>query len=243
VAVISQAFADRYFGGEDPVGRRIVRVGTTLTVIGVVDDVRDVTLTQATDPTLYLNYIQQNNQTAPVSLVLRTAGDPLALAPAVRAAVFSVDPAQPVDHLLTLDQFLADSLGPDRFRTTLLAVFAGLALLLSAVGVYGVTARSAAERTREMGVRLAMGAAPSQVWRLVVGQGMAVVLAGVIAGAAAAMPAGLAITRALSGVDAEGAVTGSALPAAVALAGAAFVACALPARRVLRVDPVTVLRE
>ena len=243
VAVISQAFADRWLPGEDPLGRRIVRSGVTLTIIGVVDDVRDVALTQAGDATLYVNYLQQNNQTAPISLVVRAAGDPLALAASVRAAVFSVDPAQPVDHILTLEQFLSDSLGPDRFRTTLLAIFAGLALLLSAVGVYGVTARSAAERSREMGVRLAMGAEPGQIWRLLVGQGMAVVAVGVVAGAAGSLLAGLALTRALAGVDAEGAVAGAALPAAAMLGIAAFIACALPARRVLRVDPVIVLRD
>jgi putative ABC transport system permease protein len=142
---------------------------------------------------------------------------------------------------VTLDRFLADSVGPERFRSTLLGIYAALALLLSAMGVYGVTARSAAERTREMGVRLALGAAPRQIWRLVVGQAMGVVVAGACVGGVAASLSGVALTKVLPGLD--GGAAWSALPAAIALSLAALLACVLPARRALRVDPVIVLRE
>ena len=241
VAVVSESFAKRFWPDADPIGQRVKRGNVLLTVIGVVDDVRDVDLRQPGEPQIYIHYPQSNNQTAPISLVVRTAGDALALAPAVRAAVFAVDPAQPIDHILTLEQFLNDSLGPDRFRTTLLIVFALLALTLAAVGVYGVTARSAAERTREMGVRLALGAEPTGIWWLVIRRGMTAVVLGVLSGAVLAALAGMAVTRWLSGIQSDEYWT--ALPVAGAMAIAAFLACAVPARRIVRVDPVTVLRE
>ncbi|MEO8680541.1 MAG: ADOP family duplicated permease [Vicinamibacterales bacterium] len=241
VAVVSQAFADQFWPGEDPLGRRVHRGTLWFTVIGVVDDVRDVSLSQAEQPTFYLAYAQSNNQTAPISLVVRTAGSPLGVAQAVRAAVFAVDPGQPIDHVLTLEDFLAASAGPERFRGMLLVIFALLALVLSAVGIYGVTARSAGQRTREMGVRLALGAEPSQVWRLIVGEGLRSVIAGMVVGGVAAAGAAALVTRWLPGTQFESPQLMAA--AGVLLAIVALAATALPARRVLRADPLAALRS
>ncbi len=240
VAVVSQSFADRFWPGDDPIGRGVRRANTTLTVIGVVDDVRDVSLGQAAAPTFYVAYAQNNNQTAPIGLVVRSSLSVPALAPAIRAAVFSVDPAQPVDQIIPVAQFLADSAGPERFRSVLLLMLSGLALLLAVVGIYGVTARAAAERQREMGVRLALGASPSQVWQAMVGQSMLPVGAGLAVGAAGATAAALSLAAWLPGTEGGG-VLGAA--AAVILALAAVIAAAIPAQRVAGLDPTTALRR
>ena len=241
VAVVSQAFADKFWRGQDPLGRRVTRGSETFRVIGVVDDVRDVRLSQAEQPTFYINYAQSNNQTAPISLVVRTAGAPLGVAQAVRAAVFSVDRAQPIDHIVTLESFLADTAGPERFRSVLLMIFAVLALILSAVGIYGVTARSAFDRTREMGVRLALGAGPSQIWRLIVGEGMRSVVAGVILGGAAAVGAATLLMRWLPGTELEDPIV--MIAAGALLFAVAIAATAVPGWRVLRADPLAALRS
>ena len=159
VAVVSKLFADQHWPGADPLGRRIRR-GTNprwLTVVGVVGDVSDVGFSQPPAPTVYISFDQNNVAITPVSLVVRTKGDPLALVPSVRAAVFAADPAQPIDSVTTLEQFLGDSLGPQRFRSTLLLVLGGIGLTLAGFGVYGVTARSVEERSRELGVRAGAG--------------------------------------------------------------------------------------
>jgi putative ABC transport system permease protein len=240
VAVVSRSFAERFWPGEDPVGRRIRRNTATLTVIGVVGDVSDVGFGQPPEATLYVSHAQESPAGVPVSLVVRAAGDPLALVPAIRAAIFSLDPALPIDKVTTLEAFLSASLGPERFRSTLLLVFGGLGLLLAAVGIYGVTARSVHERTREVGVRLALGADPVRIWCLVVRRAMAAVVLGLLCGSAAALAAGTLLVRLFPGL--ERAETWAPLPAVVALGLTALVAAALPARRALGVDPVLALR-
>jgi ABC-type antimicrobial peptide transport system permease subunit len=155
--------------------------------------------------------------------------------------VLSVDPAQPLGNVVTVESFLAASLGPQRFRSTLLLAFAGLGLALAVVGIFGVTARGVHERTREVGVRLALGAAPAAVWRLVVGQAMRAVAAGVAAGAALAAAAGLTLMRALPGM--EHARSASAVPAVLLLVVTAFVAAAIPALRAARINPTAALRH
>jgi putative ABC transport system permease protein len=241
VAIVSRQLADRYWPGEDPIGRR-VRRGTTpteLTVIGVVGDVRDVGISQAPEPTFYVPFSQNSVAVTPVSLVLRTGGDPLVSSGAVRAAVFSVDPQQPIDSVSTLEQFLADSLGPQRFRSTLLLALSGIGLALAGLGVYGITSRAVAERTAELGVRLAFGATPTSLAGLVIWQTLRVVLAGLATGAALAVAAVAALLRLLPNLErADAWVTA---PALLVLAVVAVVATIVPARRALSSAPIVAL--
>ena len=242
VAVVSRQLAERHWPGQEAVGRRIRRggQGPWITVVGVVDDVSDVGLGQAPEGTVYIAFAQNNNPTVPIGLVVRTAPDPLALVQAVRAAVFSIDPNLPVSRVGTLESFLEASLAPQRFRALVLTLLAGLGLLLSAVGIYGVTARGVAERTREIGVRLALGSAPRGVLRLVVVQALAAVGIGAAAGAAGGVWLSLLLAKILTGVVEPDAATGAA--AAALLAATALTASVLPAARVLRLDPVRALR-
>jgi ABC-type antimicrobial peptide transport system permease subunit len=208
--------------------------------VGIVDDVYDVGLGQAPEATFYVAYAQNSPPTAAVSLVVRTAGEPRALIRPIRAAVLAVDAAQPLDAVTTFDQFMSDSLGPQRFRSTVLLVLAGLGLTIAGVGIYGLTARSVVERTREVGVRLALGARPGAVWRLIVTQALRAVLLGVVAGIVASVGTTTVLVKLLPDVtlaDPE------ALAAAVAaLVLTALVAAAWPARRAVRIDPVIAMR-
>jgi predicted permease len=242
VVVVSRQFADKYWPGEDPVGRRILR-GTNprpLTGVGVAGDVSDVSLTQAPAPTVYIPFSQNNVATQPVSLVVRTAGEPLAAARAVRAAVLSVDPQQPIDSVATAEQFLADSLGPERFRSTLLLILGGIGLALAGLGVYGVTSRSVTERTQELGVRLALGATPMALARRVVWESMRVVLVGLAAGVVLAAAAIAAMFRLLPNLEQSEAWV--AAPAVLVLTVVAVASAIIPARRAIALTPIGALR-
>jgi putative ABC transport system permease protein len=242
VAIVSKLFAEQHWPGLDPLGRRIQR-GTNprfLTVVGVVGDVSDVGFSQPPAPTVYISFDQNNVAVTPVSLVVRIKGDPLALVAALRAAVFAADPAQPIDSVTTLEQFLGDSLGPQRFRSTLLLVLGGIGLILAALGVYGVTARSVEERSRELGVRQALGASPAGLLGLVVGQALRVVFVGLAVGGAVAAGTGTVLLKTLPNLEqAEG---WWAVPAVTVLAAVAAVAAAIPARRTLTMSPTEALR-
>jgi putative ABC transport system permease protein len=242
VAIVSRRFADQHWPGEDPIGRRIRR-GTNprpLTVIGVVADVSDVGYLQPPAPTVYITFDQNNVAITPVSLVVRTTGAPLALTGALRAAVFSVDPQQPIDSVSTLEQFLNDSLGPQRFRATLLLLLGGIGLALAALGIYGITSRAVEERTAELAVRLALGASPVAVGSMVVWQIMRVVLAGLLVGAALAVGAASLMVDLLPNLeDAERWV--SIVPMLL-LAPVAAAAAIVPARRAISLHPTVALR-
>jgi putative ABC transport system permease protein len=240
VCIVSRSFADRFWPGENALERRVIRARSPVRVVGIVDDVYDVGLGQAPEATVYIPYAQNSPPTAAVSLVVRTASDPRALVAPIRRAVLSVDAAQPLDAVTTLDRFISDSLGPQRFRSTVLLVLAGLGLTIAAVGIYGLTARSVVERAREVGVRLALGARPGAVWRLIVTQAMRAVLLGVVAGVVASAGTTTLIVKVLPDVtlaDPE------ALVAAVgALVVTALAAAAWPARRAVRIDPIVAMR-
>ena len=241
VAIISQSFADKFWPGEDPLGRGITRGTRKVTVVGVVTDVRDVNIGKPSSPTIYVAYYQNNVALTPVSLVIRTAGDPLALASAVRAAVLSVDKLQPIDHVTTVEQFLGDSLGPQKFRSALLIVLAIIGVAIAAVGIYGVTSRAVLERTQELGVRMALGATRASVVRTVVWQTMRAVVGGLAAGGMLAAVAGAVLLRALPDLSRSDAWT--AAPAVMVLAVTAVCAAAIPARHAASLDPLIALRS
>jgi putative ABC transport system permease protein len=242
VVVVSQQLAERHWPGENPIGRRIRRGSQDrwATVVGVVDDVRDVGLAQAAEGTLYQAYAQNNPVTVPIGLVIRTGSDPLNVVNAVRAAVFSVDPELPIHRVATLESFLSDSVKPQRFRAAVLMVLACLGLLLAAVGIYGMTARGVVERTREFGVRIALGSKPRDVVGLVVAQALKSVAVGAAAGIVAGVWLSSALGRLLTNVAEPDVAT--SVGAAGVLAGTAALAAVVPAVRVLRIDPVEALR-
>jgi putative ABC transport system permease protein len=175
-----------------------------------------------------------------VNIVLKTATDPAALAEPLRRAVKEVDPGVAVASITTMDRLIADSIGSSRFFATLVAIFAGLALVLAAVGLYGVMSYAVAQRTPEIGVRLALGAAERQIFRLVVGESLKLAAVGLVLGAAGSVAVGQALKRMLFGVGGTDvltfAVTGTIL------VGVVFVASYLPARRAMRIDPMEALR-
>ncbi|HEX7138579.1 MAG TPA: ABC transporter permease, partial [Vicinamibacterales bacterium] len=240
VVIVSQSFARRYWEDQDPIGRRIRRGTRWFTVVGVVGDVSDVDLLQPPEPTLYGSWAQTSNTNFPIGLVIRTAGNPLDTASAVRTLVAAADPTLALDRIQPLDTFLADSLAPQRFRTTLMVGLAIVGLMLGAIGVAGVTARSIAERMPEFGIRLALGCRGAALWRGTVLEQLRIVAIGAAVGVVLSMAAGRLLGAVLPETDAiDSAVI---VTAAGAVAAAALLAAAIPAARVLRVDPVAVLR-
>jgi predicted permease len=248
VAIVSESLAARFWPGESALGRRLAfgdpgRDGW-VTVVGVVADVRGDLAEPSPEPTAYVPLAQSRFGLFPdwgMDVAVRTQGDPLALAAAVRAVVHDLDPSLPVFAVRTMDGVLAASLAERRLAVSLLGLFAASALVLAAVGVAGVVARSVEERTREIGVRVALGADPARVVRLVVGEGLAPVVLGLGAGAALARGLTRLAASQLYGV-------GPGDPATYAAAGAlvivvASAACALPAIRAARRDPLAALRQ
>jgi predicted permease len=244
VVVVGESVVRKYWPNESPLGKRLWP-GTPQTpeewcqVVGVVKDVRQFDLTSEVRPQLYLSY-EQFGFFAPRHLVVSTEGDPLALAGAVRKTVWEVDRDQPVSNVSTMEDVLAESIARQRFSTLLLGVFAGVALLLAAVGIYGVMSYSMAQRTREIGIRMALGAQKWDVLKLAVGQGLKLVAIGVGLGLVGA----LALTRVMSsllyGVSATDPLT--LVTISLVLGAVALLASYLPARRAAKVDPLIALR-
>lgn len=244
VVVISRQLGNEFWSGEDPLGRRLARAADPthpFTVIGIVDDVRDRGLELPTLPTIYLAYGQNTNAAAPISLVVRTSGDSGAYRQAIAQAVHRVDPSLPLSDMTTLESFLSRTLGPSRFRSVLLLTFALLGMALAVVGIYGVTSRGVSERTRELGIRLALGSGRGQLWRMVLRQSLTAVGFGLAVGLPVAALAGLLISRAVPGTTMSD--VWMALPAVVVLALAGGVAAAAPTLRATRIDPVVALRD
>lgn len=245
VIVINQRLAEQYWPGEAPIGKRL-KIGPVdspnqwLTVAGVVNNVRQTGLYEQKHE-IYVPYAQERRVfMAPRDLVVSTKGDAASVVGAVRQAVWSVDKDQPVSNVRTMDQVVAASSSKERFQSLLLGLFAALALLLACVGLYGVISYAVVQRTHEIGVRMALGAKPVDVLRLVLRQGMGLTIIGLIVGVAV----GSVVTRVLAdmlyGVGTRDPLTFVGAP--LLLLVVAFLACYIPARRATRIDPLIALR-
>jgi predicted permease len=236
--LVDRTAARRYWPGEDPVGARIDAGWAEAEVVGVVGDVRQSRLALAPPPSVY--FPQAVAPRLMATIAVRTEGDPLALAEPIRRAVLEVDPDQPVRSVEPLEDVVARTIAADRFFTVLFAVFAGLALTLAAIGVYGVLAYSVGRRTQEIGVRMALGASAGRVLRMVMGDGLRPVAAGIALGTAAAVLLARVLAAQLYGVAATDPASFAA--ALAVLVAVALAAIALPARRAARVEPSVALR-
>jgi putative ABC transport system permease protein len=241
-AVVNQAMASKYWPGENPIDRRIRvfgRNGPMATIVGVVGNVRQVAPDQPPREEFYLSSQRFPNQE--MAFVVRTDGDPARLGAAVTRAIRSVDPDQPVFGIMPMTKVIADASAERRFSMLLLTLFAGLALLLSAIGIYGVMAYSTTQRRHEIGIRMALGAGARDVLGLVVGHGMRLVGLGLLLGLTGAWALSRVLTSQLYGVSARDPFT--YLTVALLLGSVALTASYLPARRALRVDPMSSLRS
>jgi putative ABC transport system permease protein len=258
VAIINETLARRFFSDEDPLGKviltgvpeEIVPPGLLppgfrfprLKIVGVIGDVRHRGLSEQVQPEVYVPHAQggvfeTNNN---MFLAVRTAGDPSSLAAAVRSQVVAIDKEQPVSNITTMERRLADSLARPRFSTLLMGIFASLALTLAAVGLYGVMSYAVAQRTHEIGIRMALGAQTGDVLKMVVRQGMILTITGVGLGLVSSIFLTRLMSSLLYGVSATDPATFALISAL--LTGVALGACFVPARRAARVDPMVALR-
>jgi len=242
VAVISDALARRYFPNEDPLGRRVkVGAGESApwhTIVGVAGDVSRFMFDRETQPILYLP-----NQQIPdrgTYFIVRTAGEPMSAVSTVRAQIAALDDKLPLFEIKSHEQAIADELAGLRLAAALMAMFGAMALALAAVGVYGVMAYAVSQRTREIGVRLALGARPRDVFRLIVGQSLKLAALGLAIGLPVALALGRLMAGALFGVVALDPLTFVGFT--MLLTGVALLAGYLPARRAMKVDPMVALR-
>jgi len=245
VAVINEAMVQRAWPDQNPLGKRIRMypydaTALTLTVAGVVKDVRQSELQAAVRPQVYRSYAQMMSY-APRDLVVRTNVAPLRLAPAVRDAVQSVDKDQPVSNIRTMERILADSIADERFNMLLLTIYASLALALAGVGIYGVMSYLVTQSTREIGIRMALGARGSDVLKLALGRGLALTIAGLVVGLAGAWGLTRLMNKLLYGVTPTDPLT--FICASLLLVSIALLACYVPARRATKVDPIVALRN
>jgi predicted permease len=243
-AIISETLARRYFPNQDPIGRQM-RFGfppdsnVSRDIVGVVGDVRDVALSRKPGPIMYVPFAQ-----APLyggEVVVRSSLSASSVAAGIRQAVHSIDKDLPVTDVESFPDALGASVTQERFRTLLLSSFSGMALILAAVGIFGVISYSASQRTHEIGIRMALGAQQRDVLRLMLGQGAKLALLGLGAGALAALVLTRLMASLLYGVSASDPLTFGAV--AIVLFGVAVTACYIPARRAMRVDPMVALRH
>ncbi len=255
VAIISEALARIYWPGADPVGT-IIWMGPPeslvaklippgfqfprLKIVGVVGDVKSRALDRDGGPEVYTLFLQSQQPVREMNVAVRTASNPLSLVAAVKSQAWAIDETQPVSSIKTLKQIVAGSVEQQRFSADLLAIFAGVALILATVGIYGVISYTFNQRTREMGVRIALGARPNEIFKIVVGEGMRLTLAGIVIGLVAAFGVSRLLSSLLFGISATDPMTFGAT--SVLLALVALFACYFPARRATAVDPILALR-
>ncbi len=246
VTIINQAFADKYLHGFNPLGQKAAIYMKSFAeneiqpseIIGVVGDVHQIGLDTSPEPTVYWPHPEL--VMSGMTILVRTSNDPFAMVSAVRNELQQMDPELPMAAVATMDQLLADSLSRSRFTMLLLGIFAAVALVLSAVGIYGLIAYSVTQRTQELGIRIALGAQRRDVLRLVLGQGTRLTLLGVTVGVLAALGFARLLSTLLFGVSATDPITFAGV--AAVLGFVALAACYIPARRATRVDPIVALR-
>lgn len=247
VAIINETMARQYWPDEDALGKRFKIGGPDaqrpwLVIVGIAGDIRQMGLDAPVKAEMYLLHEQTDYQTfyAPRDLCVRTSGDPMSIAGAVRQVVREVDPDQPVSNVRTMDEILGGESKHRRVGMTLLVAFAGLALALASIGIYGILSYFVVQHTSDIGVRLALGAQPGDILRMIMKKGMGLALLGTVAGLAFSFGLTRLISSQLFGVDATDALTFVSVP--VVLLGVALVACYVPARRASRVDPIVALK-
>jgi putative ABC transport system permease protein len=243
VVLVNDAFVRKFLGGRPAVGRQIKRFlkdedTDVWTIVGVFGDVRTKGLDKTPQPQILVTEAQSPQPF--IRLLVRTSGNPMALAPFVRTEVLALDKDLPIAHPRSLAQVIAESLGERKFQMTLLTVFGLIALLLASLGIYGVVAYSVAQRAKEIGIRMALGARESSVLMMVVGSGVRLALLGIAIGVVGALAVTQALRAALYQVGATDPLTFAAV-AALLLAIAALASFA-PARRATRIDPMESLR-
>jgi putative ABC transport system permease protein len=242
VALIGETMAQRFWPGEDPVGKKItVRfLGQQVTreIVGVIGDVRHTGLDSDPRPELFLPHLQEPYGS--MTYVVRTSVDPQTLLPAVKKEIWTVNKSQPFSSIATIEQLVSRSLGERRFSLLFLTTFASIALALAGIGIYGLISFNTSQRTHEIGVRMALGADRRDIFKLIVGQGMALALIGVALGLAAAFALTRYLSSLLYGVSATDPLTFAGVAALLTLV--ALAACYIPARRAMKVDPMEALR-
>ena len=245
VALINQTMARNLWPGENAIGRRFKRgsfdePSPWITIVGIVGDVHQAGLDSPARPEMYLPYLQQDFGFEPEYLVVRTPGDPMSIADAVRQRVWAVDKEQPVAGVMPLEELVDDTLAPRKIQAGLLGGFAVLALLLAALGIYAVLSFTVTQRTQEFGVRMALGAQPGDVLQMVVSQGTRLFILGAVIGLAGAFGLSRTLEHLLFGISATDPLSFAMVT--LVLAGVTLLACYFPARRAMRVDPMIALR-
>jgi len=239
VAIINEAAVGRWFQHADPLGAFVQLSGVEREVVGVVTDVRQRNPAQPVAPQLFAPYAQRTART--VRVVVRSAGDPMALAPAIRAEITKLDPNLAIADFARLEQLLARSVARPRFYTSLLTLFAGVALVLAATGIFGVMSYTVAQRGREISIRMALGARTAQVLKMIVGRAIGLAMVGAVIGIAGALAFGRVIQNQLFGVGLLDPITFAGV--VIVLIGSAAAASFLPARRAVGLSPASALRE
>ena len=241
VLLINEALARKNFPNEDPIGKRIAvswADGAIDEIVGVVGDIKEGALDKEPEPAIYWPHPREPY--SGMAFVVRTSGDALRFSNAVQKQIRALDPEQPVADVRTMEQVISKSIARPRFNTLLLGIFSGVALVLASVGLYGVMSYSAAQRTQEIGIRMALGAKPGDILRLVVGHGMKLTAAGIVIGVIASFALTRVMSSLLFGVTATDLPT--FLGVSTLLTGVALLANYIPARRATRVNPVVALR-